>query len=486
MIRRSLLFASLAVALVSPSFVKAQSTQADSTHDEYWGKFETEFNHFLTRAIDGFRSPEEFNDRKDSLVSDNEMMSTPFTMSRRSHRWSWSDHERSDGAKYARFGIPRNVSWLDERTKVPDGIFRYDRVEGLYLGLGSEKRYYWNDGRGLAPYGSAGYAFKVHRWWGDLGLARQFSVSESPAQLLEFGVEAYDDPDSKDTWVIDATENSLAAILMREDFRDLYERRGGAVHGAYYLRGDDLFAEGSVTMRVERESSLESRVTWSIFGGDKWFRPNPAIDDGLLRSITLRGGFSTMVDAPLVREGWNIHTTAEFAGRGLGGDFSFEQYIFDADRRIILGRFDQFGLRLRVGTAHGVLPLQRSFALGGFGTLPGYAYKEFSGSDLRANRMILVNAEYIVNGGALNDLSFWPSFLLRHINLFFFTDAGIVREVDIDASPLSGFGGLKLDQFRSDVGLGICSSNGNFRIGAAWRTDRAEPARLYLRISSPF
>jgi len=488
MSRQRLLCISLSVLLCSPVFINAQTKGGDSTDDEYWGKFETEFNRFITRAIDGFRSPEDFNAQTDSLINTmpREAVRPPLTPGRRSYRMSWYDHERNDGSKFARYGIPRNVSWIDERTKVPDGIFRYNRVEGLYLGLGSEKRYYWDGGREVAPYGSVGYAFKVHRWWGDVGLARQFSLGGSPGQLLEFGLEAYDDPDSRDLWRIGSVENSIAAILMREDFRDLFERRGGALHGAYYLKDDDLFAEGSVTMRVERESSLESRVTWSLFGGDKYFRPNPAIDDGILRSITVRGGISTTVDAPIVHEGWDIQTTAEFAGRGIGGDFNFEQYIVDARRRIFLGDFDEFGLRLRVGTAHGELPLQRSFALGGYGTMPGFAFEEFAGTHLHANRMILVNAEYIVNGSALRDLAFWPDFIFRHVGIFLFTDAGVVREEDISTSPFGGFGGLKWEEFRSDVGLGVCSRSGKFRIGAAWRTDRAEPARLYLRISSPF
>ena len=483
--RQILLFSFVAV-LATTSTLRAQSKQEDSTQDESWGRFETEFNKFLTRAIDGFRSPEDFNAQVDSfkVSMENERSLSDDRPSRRN--WAWYDRDGRDASKYARHGIPRNVSWLDERTKVPDGIFRYNRVEGLYLGVGSEKRYYWDEGRPLATYGSVGYAFKVHRWWGDLGLARQFSLGESPGQIFEVGIEAFDDPASKDVWLIGSMENSLAAVLMREDFRDLYERRGGSVHTAYYLRGDDLFAEGSIAYNVERQSTLESRVSWSIFGGDKWFRPNPAIDDGILHSITLRGGFSTTVDAPIVHEGSEVQATAEFAGRGLGGDFSYEQYVFDARKRVELGWYDHVGLRLRVGSAHGFLPFQRSFALGGYGTMPGFAFKEFTGTDLRANRMILVNAEYIVNGGALNDLSFWPRFIFKHVNLFLFTDAGLVREVDSDLSPLSGFGGMKLNEFRSDFGLGLCSTSGNFRIGAAWRTDRAEPARLYLRISSPF
>ncbi|MGA9120337.1 MAG: BamA/TamA family outer membrane protein, partial [Bacteroidota bacterium] len=435
---------------------------------------------------DGFRSPEEFNEPFDSVGTRVSADPSPIASSPRHLRWSWRDREHSDGSKFARFGIPRNVSWLDERTKLPDGIFRYNRVEGLFLGMGSEKRYYWNSGRDLSAYGSVGYAFKVHRWWGTVGLARQVALGESSGQLLEVGLEAFDDPDSKDLWLIGSLENSMAALLMREDFRDLYERRGGSIHAAYYLRTDELFGEGSLTFRVERQSSLEGRVSWSIFGGDKRFRPNPAIDDGVLRSIVVRGGFSTDKDTRIARDGWDLLATGEFAGRGLGGDFSFEQYILDARRHILLGRYDNIGVRLRIGTGHGTLPLQRSFALGGLGTLPGFSFKEFSGMDFRANRMLLLNAEYIVNGGALHDLNFWPRFLFRHMNLFFFTDAGIVREESEIASPLSGFGGIKWNEWRTDIGLGICSTNGNFRIGAAWRTDHAEPARLYLRMASPF
>jgi hypothetical protein len=486
MVRSVLSLLCLSLCLLGPATSYSQGRTTDSTQDEYWGKFETEFNRFISRAIDGFRSPDEFNEQLDSLGApvppDNPRMAS----SSHRYRWSWSDRERSDGTKFARFGIPRHVSWLDERTRLPDGVFRYNRVEGLFLGVGSEKRYYWDDGRALAAYGSAGYAFKVHRWWGTIGLSRQVALTDAPGHLLEVGVEAFDDPDSKDQWLIGSLENSLAAILMREDFRDLYERRGGAVHAGYYLRDDGLFGEGSVTYRIERQSSLESRVQWSIFGGDKWFRPNPPIDDGILRSIIVRAGISTDVDARIARNGWDLVATGEFAGRGLGGDFGFEQYIVDIRRHLMLGEYDNIGLRLRVGTAHGILPLQRSYALGGLGTLPGFAFKEYTGVDGRANRMLLLNAEYIVNGGALRDLSFWPRFLFRHINLFFFTDAGIVREESERTSPFQGFGGLTWHELRSDLGLGICSTNGHLRLGAAWRTDRAEAARLYLRIQSPF
>ena len=41
--------------------------------------------------------------------------------------------------------------------------------------------------------------------------------------------------------------------------------------------------------------------------------------------------------------------------------------------------------------------------------------------------MLLMNAEYILNGDFLGDLDFWPSFIMRHINLILVADAGLVR-----------------------------------------------------------
>lgn len=484
---------SLSLFLLSINVAAAQRRDSDSTDDgrtEYWNRFETEFNRFITRAVDGFKDPESFNAPADSFLYTQSFDSSYDSDSWEDGRWEndrWTWHRSSAaGAKFARFGIPRRVSWLDERTKPSDVLVRYNRVEGLFLGLGTEKKYYWRDGREFTPYGSGGYAFRAHRWWGNLALARQIALGSVSDRLLEFGVEGYVVPDSKDSWIIGEGENTAASFLIHEDFRDYFERRGFALHGAFYYREPDLFAEASLTYLIEQDFSLEDRTDWALFGGSKTFRPNPSITDGKLRSAVVRAGLSTVMPKQRGQEGWDIHTTGEFSGRSFGGDFVFEQYVVDVRRYQPLSRFDNINLRLRAGTAHGDLPLQRTFEMGGLGTLPGYRFKDFPGDSSGSNRMLLFNAEYMLNADVLHDLSFWPSFLMRQINLLFIADAGLLRRADASQSPLAGFGGLTWGEMRTDVGVGLCSRSGSWRIGAAWRTDRAEAARLFLRISQPF
>ena len=63
---------------------------------------------------------------------------------------------------------------------------------------------------------------------------------------------------------------------------------------------------------------------------------------------------------------------------------------------------------------------------------------------------------------------------------------GLVRRATAGTDPLEGFGGIRWSELRTDVGVGICNERGSWRIGAAWRTDKAESARLFLRVEQPF
>ena len=52
------------------------------------------------------------------------------------------------------FGTSFDVPWLIDRTNIDNVLLRYNRVEGLFFGLGSEKKYYW-DGRKSSIAGPA-------------------------------------------------------------------------------------------------------------------------------------------------------------------------------------------------------------------------------------------------------------------------------------------------------------------------------------------
>jgi hypothetical protein len=372
-----------------------------------------------------------------------------------------------------------NANWVNETTNLDNFIFRYNRVEGLFLGAGSEKKYYWDDQRSYSMYGSIGYGFKSHHWRGNLGLSRQFAFDEG--QLIEIEAEGHSLTDTKDNWLIGVHENTAAAILIHEDYRDYFRRDGYGINLGYATQRDYFTGQLKVGYLADEYGSMENQTEWSLFGGNKRFRPNPAIDDGKMRSVVSSAGLSTVTSTIYGPEGWSMLATVEVADKNLGGEFTFNRYVADIRRYQPLGRYDNLNIRVRVGTAEGALPFQKTFELGGLGTVQGYPFKGEMG-----NRMLLMNAELIVNGDFLGDLSFWPSWLMRGINLLILTDAGLVRAVDKDALWSNGFDGIKFSDFRHDVGAGVASRSGAFRLAFVWRTDRSEPARFIFRFSRPF
>lgn len=386
---------------------------------------------------------------------------------------------RAEEKNFRRSSTKLNAGWANETTNLDNFIFRYNRVEGLFLGLGSNKRYYWDDQRSYSLFGSIGYGLRSQRGRGNLGLSRQFAFDDG--QLIELEGEVHSLTDTKDDWLITVHENTAAAILIHEDFRDYFHRYGFGVNLGYALQQDYLTAQVRVGYAADEYRSMDNRTEWSLFGGDKQFRLNPAINEGLMRGMTASAGLSTVsstIDGP---EGWSILTTAELTGKGYGGDFEFNRFVADIRRFQPLGRWDNLNVRFRVGTSEGVLPLQKTYEIGGLGTLQGFPFKEEMG-----NRMLLMNAEFIVNGDFLGDLSFWPSWLMKGINLLFLSDAGLVRQVGGSEQWSSGFEKIKFNEFKHDVGVGIATRNGSFRMAFVWRTDRSEPPRFIFRFARPF
>jgi hypothetical protein len=377
-----------------------------------------------------------------------------------------------------------NAYWAPENTTLDFIVLRYNRVESIFLGLGSDKRYYWDGSRDLSIYGSIGYGFKSYKWRGNLGLTRQFAFPDhesGSSHLLEVGAEAHSYTDSKDQWLIDVRENSLAAFFIHEDFRDYYQRQGVTALAAWYYQSPAMTTQLKAEMNFNEEASMPKVVDWALFGGNKRFRDNPAATEGRMRSVVLSAGFSTATKTRHGMRGWALYGAAEFSAKGLGSEFSFSQLVVDVRRYQPLGKYDGINLRVRAGTSGGALPVQRTYDVGGLGTLPGFPFKDQTG-----NRLLLGNVEYIANGDILGDLEFWPSWLMRHINIVFFGDAGWVGSAPLDASWTQGFDSLTLSSFRSDIGFGFSSRNGAVRMGWAWRTDKREAARFVFRIARPF
>jgi hypothetical protein len=375
-----------------------------------------------------------------------------------------------------------DVLWRSEQTNWDNFIFRYNRVEGIFLGLGTEKKYYWDGEKVWNAYGSIGWGLKSHTWRSNLGLVRQFAfLSDEGSGIIELGVEGYTLTDTKDQWIISQNENTAAALLIHEDFRNYFERKGFTIHTAYYSKHDYLKTELKLAYLADSYDSLSNKVDWALFGGSKKFRANPVIAPGKMRSLMLSGGISTVTKTNRAQEGWCLFGSAEFAKKSWGSEFDFNQYIFDIRRFQPLGRFEYLNMRARIGSANGTLHQQKVFELGGLGTTNAFPFK----SDL-GNRMILVNVEFILNGNIMDDLNFWPSWIFQHVNLIFTSDAGFMRNVLPGTAAIEGFGGLKLNEFHHNFGFAVGNRTGLYRIGIAWRTDTSAPLQFILRFSRPF
>ena len=409
--------------------------------------------------------------------------------------WSWwQEHDGQEDQFDVESNFfqkfPGDFPWMFPMTsRLHESFFRYNRVEGAYIGLAQSKRLYWHSQPWLVSTASLGYGFANHTWRYSLGLYFPIYLED---QIIEFGAEGHSITDSKDQWSFDRDENTLTAIIAREDYLDYFEREGFTVSAAWYYRGDDeLNARASIGYAHDTYGNMNRNTDWSLFGGDKHFRPNPLINDGNINSLVFSAGATTLPSLDERTHGWDAQVQYEMAGGFAAGDFEFTQIIADLRRYQPLGEHLNLNLRARAGMSDGLIPLQRAFELGGPGTLPGYRFKEFSGS-----HVMLLGAEFIVRSSIVGNARGWAKSMLRNSNIIFFANAGstngalprlgAVTDVTRGAFDVKLSDDFILDNWKSDVGVAFGSADGSFRIGAAWRLDRAESANFVLRFSRPF
>jgi surface antigen Omp85-like protein/surface antigen-like variable number repeat protein len=243
----------------------------------------------------------------------------------------------------------------------------------------------------LYARGAYGFASKDPRFV--LGARRPFGAG----RRLTLGYEFHDLTDTDDVFRLLGFEEPPTLILPSSPTRDYYRRRGHEAYAFVRLfpgahlglswRGDDFFS-----LPVVSSGRLFSK---------KDPRPNPAIDEGSMRSLiaTVRWAsrgelFETRRrerDSFLLRslygtrmeEGQELRAEATFevASPDLGGDFSFRRFIGSVQGYRDVTSTHVVRARVLLGLTSGEVPLQRRFAVGGLGTLRGYELKAFSGDD---------------------------------------------------------------------------------------------------------
>jgi hypothetical protein len=404
---------------------------------------------------------------QNSMVSGNQIETSERNIFRNASYY-YADYDRS---------VWQN-SQRDKYSTLPLGplndrfIFRYNRVQGLFLGLEIPKSISGKRNI-LSIYGFGGYGFQEKRLRYRLGIDRYFFDQRD--FRFEVGASFYDLTDTRDEWIITPLENTLASLLIHEDFQDFYRRKGFDIHVSQNFT---IFLKGSLTFRNDEYESLKNNTDWALFGGKKTFRLNPEIDEGNMRSLTGEIYLDTRNDQHWPRYGWYGKLSWEYSDSEIGSDFSFDQIEFEVRHYLPVSRGERFDFRIMAGSANGHLPLQKVFQIGGFSTLRGFDYKEFVG-----DRLLLANIEYTVSPANFSrDILFFDD-----LRLIFYSDIGAAWFSTDDSNFTKGFEYLTWNSLKSNIGIAFSDWKGHFRIDLAKRTDtNRKPLVFSVRLAKPF
>lgn len=355
--------------------------------------------------------------------------------------------------------------WRPRRKHFQTGqlLLDYNRVDRLRLGL----RYQLQVPEPMAPRLGARieYAFGRDRTLYGFQLEQPL-VRPGRIALGASMVRRTDHPELQQ---VDDLENTLAMLLWRYDYRDYFEREG---FGAYLSWAVPDFSTISVHLRRDEYRSLPLDAgTPSWLHRGRPLRDNPAIDDGETRSALLR--FARAAHATRHTHAGLYHwVDLEWAGGGLGGDFTYMRAL--ADFRSVIRLSPATTLMLRVAGGHtavGDLPSQKEFPLGGVDVLRAHAFGQF-----RGNQMALAQAEYTLGLARIRTRGFEAG-----IHAIAFVDAGQAWSDPKHGWDLGG------QHIATDGGFGLATGEDNLRIYVAKDLQNAgsEPV-LSVRLHRPF
>ncbi len=338
--------------------------------------------------------------------------------------------------------------------------FRYNRVEGAYLGFHLETvparwqglKLVAETGYGLhntSPRWEAGAEYERDKWSLDLTL--------------------FDRTDSHDKEVFSAAETTLFSLLFKWDYRDYFRAKNGfETKGSYRPRRHLSFVGG---LSAFTYAPMPVETQWSLLYQERAFRENPQVRPGAAGLLWFGAVLDTRARGPLFRNAWHVKGIYERGFR----EFGYDGLLVSARRyqKVVLGSqafVVQAQLKTRESTA-----VQHLFGLGGVSTLRGYGFKEFTG-----NRMLIASVDYLFRGDLLGRMPLKGFHLL---SLSLFLDAGWVGSASRDRNLLAGFDDLHLGDFKADAGVALSLPQQLLRFNVARRLDRSDDAWvLSLRI----
>jgi hypothetical protein len=293
-----------------------------------------------------------------------------------------------EAAEYAigDFGDLRRQVELGVRDELPpltarmtwerfDHLFRYNRVEGAFVGLGTRIR----PGNVLEnpweAYMTGGWAFAEGTPRGELRL-RRFGGGPYAAMVRDNVTELSLYRRLEDTRSFLPTLDwdlfwSLPALLGGSDLRDYYDATGAALS---FTRRTGPWRNG-IGVRWERHTPVQTNTQTYLLGTTEEFGPVAPADSMNHLAVEVETGFRRGPGA----FGIGRSTVASLQLEGGFGDLRFGRALGLLSLRNEMGLVT-LATRFDAGYAAGDVPLQRFFRFGRMEGLRGYGHNEFGGT----------------------------------------------------------------------------------------------------------
>lgn len=340
---------------------------------------------------------------------------------------------------------PVRVSLRYERG---DHLFRYNRVEGAYLGLAARVEPGDPDDRDWDVYGTAGWAFGEStargelsaRWHPQPALANgpRWTVAATGYRRL-VDVQAFRPPLQ---WDLGYT---LGAALAGYDVRDYLDATGGELQLS--RRSGPFLAR--IGGRWERQDSVTRNVDGGLFGNANNFPPIAAVEPGTHAAV--EGGLRWARGAGALSLGNSL--LADLRGEAGLGDFRTQRVTALLSFRRT-GRYVTLVGRGDAGMVAGEAPPQFLFRFGGTEGLRGYDRNQFGGSEaaLGRGRLLLHLPPY-----GSRPVASAAGFMIPPLRpaVVFSVDGGWSDVSDQSAPALARLGSVVTDGVRWSYGTGL-------------------------------
>ena len=249
---------------------------------------------------------------------------------------------------------------LDWRWGPRDGLLRYNRIEGLSVGLGLNEEF----GLGLAAHVEGRFGVADLQPNGEFRLTRT-----TPQGTIAAGI--YRRLDVANDWAGGdplSFGSSVWNFLVGDDEGFYYRAWGGELTGSAAGAGGALPFTWRLFTEQEWSASVETHfAVTGVLGGAEMMRRNIDARPGALTGLSFH-----------VRPVWGLDPngfqgTADISGEGAGGSYAYARGAANFTMSHPLTRFADGALTLGGGTSAGNVAPQRLWYLGGLRTIRGLA-----------------------------------------------------------------------------------------------------------------